>query len=87
MVTQKIMVRICMGTACFVQGGADLLLYGDFLDSELQQRIEVEGVSCLGCCKEHQRGLRPPYVQIGEQLHAEVDQTKFILLIKEALDA
>ena len=28
----KVKVRICLGTACFVQGGADLLLYNDFVD-------------------------------------------------------
>ena len=27
----KVKVRICLGTACFVQGGADLLLYNDFV--------------------------------------------------------
>ena len=28
---EKVQVKICVGTACFVQGGSDLLLYNDFV--------------------------------------------------------
>ena len=27
---EKVQVKICVGTACFVQGGSDLLLYNSF---------------------------------------------------------
>jgi NADH:ubiquinone oxidoreductase subunit E len=48
---KKVEVKICVGTACFVQGGADLLLYNDFLDPEVLSGCEIEGSSCLDSCK------------------------------------
>ena len=45
---EKVAVKICVGTACFVQGGADLLLYDEFLDPIVLANCEIEGGVVLG---------------------------------------
>jgi NADH:ubiquinone oxidoreductase subunit E len=84
---KKIQVRICVGTACFVQGGADLLLYGDFLDPETQGMCEIEGTSCLGGCKDPSSKEKAPFVEIDGILYGNVTQTRLIELLQEAVHA
>lgn len=86
--TKKIKVRICVGTACFVQGGADLLLYNDFLDPEVVDRCEIEGCSCLEACR-HQAGAdgKPPFVSIDGKVYGNVTQDRLVELLTEAVHA
>ncbi|NBK23854.1 MAG: hypothetical protein EOM68_17725 [Spirochaetia bacterium] len=84
---EKVSVRICVGTACFVQGGADLLLYNEFLDPIDLANCEIEGVSCLGKCKEADSKQGPPYVQIGSVVHGDMTEEKFCRLVSEAVHA
>jgi len=80
----KIMVKICVGTACFVQGGADLLLYEDFLDRDLLGMCTIEGTSCLKCCKSDDQQWRAPFVEINGVVHSEVTQKRLVELLREA---
>ncbi len=84
---EKVSVRICVGTACFVQGGADLLLYDEFLDPIVLANCEIEGVSCLGKCKEADSKEGPPYVQIDSVIHGDMTEEKFCRLVSEAVNA
>jgi NADH:ubiquinone oxidoreductase subunit E len=84
---QRIKVRICVGTACFVQGGADLLLYGDFLDPELLGECDIEGTSCLGGCKVESPDRKAPFVEINGTLHANVTPARLVELLKEVAHA
>ena len=78
----KIKVRICLGTACFVQGGADLLLYNDFLDPAILADCEIEGCSCLEQCKV---GGNAPFVEINGKIYDGVTQEKFCKLLSESV--
>ncbi|MHC1691723.1 MAG: NAD(P)H-dependent oxidoreductase subunit E [Sphaerochaetaceae bacterium] len=85
---EKIQVRICVGTACFVQGGADLLLYGDFLNPDMLGECEIEGTSCLGGCKQAgSTELKAPFVEINGKIYGNVTQERFIQLLGEAMHA
>lgn len=84
---KKISVRICVGTACFVQGGADLLLYEDFLDPYVLGLCVIEGTSCLGGCKSEDARNKAPFVEIAGVMHANVTPERLKALIKEAVDA
>lgn len=87
MAERHLSVKICVGTACFVQGGADLLLYEDFLDSRLLRSCSFEGTSCLGGCKVEPAGNRAPYIEIDGVMHANVTPKRLQALLEEALDA
>ncbi len=83
----KVSVKICVGTACFVQGGADLLLYQDFLDPVVLANCDIEGVSCIGGCKDDTLKTRPPYIQIDDKIYGEMTQDKMCALLSEVVHA
>lgn len=88
---EKVIVKICVGTACFVQGGADLLLYNDFLNPEVLEECEIEGSSCLEFCKcgggKADGEGKPPFISINGKVHGDVDEERFCALLAEAVDA
>ena len=66
------LIKVCMGTACYVRGNKDLVqqLSRD-LDCPVggttaDRRFSIEGVRCLGCC-----GIAP-VITVGEDVHREV---------------
>lgn len=74
-------IRICLGTACHVQGG-------DFLLNTLQielgiepgettedKRFDLERVACLGCC------ALAPVMMVNNNIHSRVS----VIKIKEIL--
>ena len=83
----KVKVKICVGTACFVQGGADLLLYEDFLDPDLLGLCDIEGSSCLGRCRTEDPDWKAPLVEIDGIVHSHVTQKRLVALIREAVNA
>jgi len=68
----KHLIKVCMGTACYVRGNKDLVtnLSRD-LDCEVggtteDRRFSMEGVRCLGCC-----GIAP-VITVDEHVYKEV---------------
>lgn len=75
-------IRICLGTACHVQGG-DFLL--NALKSEIgispnettaDGRFDLERVTCLGCC------ALAPVVMIDDTIHSNMS----VIKLKETLN-
>ncbi|MHC4460469.1 MAG: NADH-quinone oxidoreductase subunit NuoE [Planctomycetota bacterium] len=72
----KYVVRVCMGTACHVKGGHQILqalermLKIDAGGTTEDKNFSLEEVRCLGCC-----GLAP-VITINEDLYGSVTQTK-----------
>lgn len=68
----KNQIQVCMGTACYLKGGEDLIQeLEDILGIGLNQvtddgRFSIEAVRCVGCC-----GLAPVIV-IGEKVYGKV---------------
>jgi NADH:ubiquinone oxidoreductase subunit E len=66
------LIKVCMGTACYVRGNKDLV---ESLSRDLRcpvggttadRRFTIEGVRCLGCC-----GIAP-VITVGDDVHPEV---------------
>lgn len=87
MTHKKVIVKICVGTACFVQGGADLLLYEDFLDPDLLSLCDIEGSSCIGQCKLDDFAGKAPFVEIDGTVFGQMTPKRLIQLIREAVNA
>lgn len=75
-------VRVCLGTACHVRGGATIL---DTLETGLgvacgettpDDRFDLERVACLGCC------ALSPVVQIDGKIFSKVTVNKLTDLLK-----
>jgi NADH-quinone oxidoreductase subunit E len=76
-------VRVCLGTACHVRGGATLL---ELLERELgiscgettpDRRFDLERVACLGCC------ALSPVVQIDADIYSRMTVNKLSELLKQ----
>jgi NADH-quinone oxidoreductase subunit E len=76
-------VAVCMGTACHVRGGTQVL---EGLERELgiesggttpDRRFTLQSVRCLGCCS------LAPVVRVGEKVYGSMDQRKATRVLKE----
>ena len=63
--TNKINLKICVGTMCYVMGGAELKDAIETLPAELTEHLNITYSPCLGCCETQ----RPPLIEItGKEL-------------------
>jgi len=76
-------VKVCLGTACHVRGGATLL---EVLERGLgiscgqttdDKRYDLERVACLGCC------ALSPVVQIDRDIYSRMTVNRLTELLKE----
>ncbi len=81
----SLVVKICTGTACYVQGGSFLLDLEDQLTTEERERVEVQGVGCLGYCGGTEN-VRPPFAVIGEKLMGGIDLNALTVAVKTELN-
>jgi len=69
-------IAVCMGTACYLKGGEDLIrelenLLGTGLNSTTEDgEFSIEAVRCVGCC-----GLAP-VLTVNGQVHGSVTKEK-----------
>jgi len=80
-----ITVKICVGTACYIMGGANLLGIKDELTTEELEQINIEGSNCLGLCK----GYNPatPYVMINDEVIEEASQEIILMKLRSMLSS
>ncbi|MDD2997916.1 MAG: (2Fe-2S) ferredoxin domain-containing protein [Erysipelotrichia bacterium] len=74
--TRKFKITICSGTACYVLGGAHLMMLEDILPAELKDQVEIVGSACLQACR--QADARPPFVKINDYLMESASITKIV---------
>jgi NADH-quinone oxidoreductase subunit E len=77
----KIIITICMGTACFVKGSPALnttvknMLGIESGETTSDQLFTFERVACLGCC------ALAPVVQINGEIHGQMTPNKLQKLL------
>ncbi len=76
----KVKLEICTGTACYLMGGADLLMLAAQLPPELHDRLELVGRACMDNCRRPECG-KTPFVVIDGELVAAATQEKVRELI------
>jgi formate dehydrogenase major subunit len=75
-------IRVCLGTACFVKGSGKLLdtlmrhLHVDVGQTTDDREYSLEVVRCIGAC-----GLAPVMV-VDEETHGQVDPSKIIGIVE-----
>ena len=65
--SKKFKITICSGTACYVLGGAQLMMLEDLLPSEFRDDVEIVGSPCLQACRRGDNS-QPPFVKINDEL-------------------
>ncbi len=80
----KNMIRVCLGTACHVQGGGrvhtvtrEILEMEDEADTTADRLFTVEPVACLGCCS------LAPVVMVNQTTHGRLDAPATRKLIRK----
>lgn len=60
-----LIVRVCVGTYCYLQGGEELAKWKFYLPEILKDKVTFLGSACLGCNNDN---AKPPYAKVGEVL-------------------
>lgn len=79
---EKISVKVCIGTTCFVMGGANLQELNEIIPKKYGDRVEVTGSNCLGLCSINWESSKAPYVKVDDEIVSEATVEKVI----EAID-
>lgn len=78
----KIRVQICTGTACFVMGASEIMLLEEKLPPDLKDKVEIEGMTCMGKCKNPESG-KAPFVKINDEVVSQASLVAVIDRINE----
>lgn len=80
-------VEICMGTTCYVMGGAQLAGIAERLPEEWKASVTVKGMRCVGACQQAGQYGRAPFVRVNGELISEADEGKVFNAIRTILEA
>lgn len=70
-------ITVCAGTACYVLGGANLLMLAENLPKEIKNDVEITGSPCLGLCQNNSKN-KPPFVMIDDLAISEASIEKIL---------
>lgn len=76
-------VRVCLGTACHVRGGEQILLTAEERlgistgETSADGEYDLERVACLGCC------ALAPVVTVDDKIHSQVSVLKLQRILDE----
>lgn len=81
---EKIPVKVCVGTTCYVLGGSELTDLAHSIPPAWKDRVAVEGTVCLDFCRNATR-LKPPFVLVGERVVDEASVDKVLAVLRGML--
>ncbi len=79
---EKINLKICMGTMCYVLGGAELKEAIEDLSEDIRDYLNISYSPCLGYCEEKQE---PPFIELNGRKIAGVSKTNLLQILKEEI--
>ena len=75
-------LEICMGTMCYMMGGADLRAVVEAFPDDIRQHIEISYSPCLNMCDKMQE---PPYIKLNDRIISRVSKAGLLNIVKEEL--
>lgn len=82
---EKISVKVCLGTTCFVMGSANLQELIELVPQKYGDKVDVSGVPCLGLCSTDWEFSKAPYVKVDNEIIKEATVEKVINAIDQKL--
>lgn len=82
---EKISVQVCVGTTCFVMGGANLQELNDIIPKKYGDKVEVVASNCLGLCSINWEYSKAPYVKVDDEVVSEATVEKVLETIDKKL--
>lgn len=84
---EKIKVKICCGTSCFVMGAAQIQMLEFNPPADIADKIEIEESRCMNHCKDAAAKYnRGPFVTVNGELIEEANFEKVVNKIREILN-
>ncbi len=81
---KKIVVKICMGTTCFVMGASELQELEELIPERFGNNVEIQGVTCLDYCSSCSES-QAPYVLVDDEIINKATVEKVIDVIERKL--
>lgn len=82
---EKILVKVCLGTTCFVMGGSNLQELNEIIPKRYAGKVEIQGSPCLGLCSINWEYSKAPYVKIDEEVVSEATVEKVLEVLDRKL--
>lgn len=82
---EKINVKVCLGTTCFVMGSSNLQELIETVPEKYGDKVEVSGVPCLGLCSIDWEYSRAPYVKVNDEVIYEANVEKVLSAVDRKL--
>ena len=83
---EKIKVKVCQGTTCFVMGGNVVKSIFDTITEKYGNEVEVEAVRCLETCHVADAFSKAPYVYVDDEIVSSANVQKVVNLIESKLN-
>lgn len=82
----KVTVKICSGTSCFVMGAAQIQALEFSPPEDIADKIEIIEVRCMNLCKDTKAKYnRGPFVMVNEEVVEEATFEKVVNKVREIL--
>lgn len=83
MKTDKLAIRLCMGSSCYARGNDQILnIINSFLEEHhLKEHVDFRGHLCQGHCN------KGPNLTIGETKYHEVSLSSIRLILEEVFES
>ncbi len=65
---EKINVKVCIGTTCYVMGGNNLQELNEIIPRKYGDKVSVTGSNCLGLCSINWEYSKAPYVKVDDEI-------------------
>lgn len=82
---EKIKVKLCAGTACFVMGAPQIQTLEFAAPEDIADKIEVIEVRCMNYCNKNKGYNKGPYVEVNNELIEEATFEKVVAKIRELI--
>ena len=82
---EKIKVKICQGTTCFVMGGDLVKSMLDTLTAKYGDKIEIIPVRCFETCHESDSFSKAPYVYVDDEMVSSANLERVVSVIESKL--
>jgi NADH:ubiquinone oxidoreductase subunit E len=82
---KKIVVKVCLGTTCFVMGSSNLQSLTEMIPQKFGDKVEIVGSSCLGVCSTNWEISKAPYIKVNDVLIQEATVEKVLQEIEAQL--
>lgn len=80
---EKLKLKLCAGTLCYVMGGAELMEIGELLSAEEQEWVEITLTPCLHQCND---GEKPPFAELDGEMLKGISKETLLRIIKEKIN-